>query len=53
MQVVAAPSFRIAGVSSVSLGDEGKAADLAGEDTVGRRGSVIIARLDQRYKLGF
>ncbi len=29
-----------------------KAADLAGDDTMERRGGVTIARLDQRYGLG-
>ena len=38
-------------MSSVSVGDEQTAADLAGDDTIERRGSVIIARLDERYGL--
>ena len=48
-KVVACP--QLSRLSGVPVGDEQTAADLAGDDTIERSGSVIIARLDQRYGL--
>ena len=46
------PTLRIARCVKRLRGDERKAADLAGDDTIeAKGGSVIIARLDQRYGL--
>ena len=49
--VPAVSPCKIAGVPSVPVGDEQKVADLAGDEPIERRGRMIIARLDQRYKL--